>query len=125
MFRRKFKKCKTYENWIRYKTHRNQVSYLRRKSLQLYINSRCNQSAKGNGKEFWTTIKPLISFKNKGGSSNITLLEGDKIINNPIDVGNILNKYYVSATENIGLPDKIMENTSLNDITKSHDNKNV
>ena len=123
MFRRKFEKCKTHENWIRYKTHRNQVSYLRRKSLQLYIKSRCNQSAKGNGKEFWTTIKPLISFKNKGGSSNITLLEGGKIINNPVDVGNILNKYYVSATENIGLPDKITGNASLNDITKLHDNK--
>ena len=123
MLRRKFEKCKTHENWIRYKTHRNQVSYLRRKSLQLYIKSRCNQSAKGNGKEFWTTIKPLISFKNKGGSSNITLLEGGKIINNPVDVVDVLNKYYVSATENIGLPDKITGNASLNDITKLHDNK--
>ena len=51
MFRRKFEKCKTHENWIRYKTQRNQVSNLRRKSfiLNLDVTSQLKKMEKSFG----------------------------------------------------------------------------
>ena len=63
MLKRKYKKINSQENWIRYRAHRNHVNSLRKKSLQQYIKIKCNQPNICNGKEFWKTIKPIISNK--------------------------------------------------------------
>ena len=71
----------------------------------------------GNGKDFWKTIKPLMSDKCLAGSENITLLENDNIVNNPTKVGNILNEYYINVTKkDIGPYDAIKDQDTFEDI---------
>ena len=42
MLKRKFDQCKDYENWERYRRQRNIVIKLRKKSLSLYLKTKCN-----------------------------------------------------------------------------------
>ena len=110
MLKRKFDKCKDYENWERYRRQRNIVIKLRKKSLSLYLKKKCNLTH--DGKDFWKTVKPLISDKTKG-SDEITLLENDSIVNDKMLVADILNNYYVNVTRDIGVADDITESDTL------------
>ena len=42
-------------------------------------------------------------FREEQGSSNITLIENEKVINDKGDVANILNKYFTEAVQNLGI----------------------
>ena len=46
-----------------------------------------------NSKDFWKTVKPLISHKNHGSSSDIVLLENGDVINEQTQVCEVLNQY--------------------------------
>ena len=100
-------KYKTEHNWMRYKSHRKHVNYLRRKSLETFINLKCSQPNKCNGNDFWHTVRPLISDKSTKNSDQIILSEEGKIINKLESVSNILNEYYVNMAQKIGPPDMI------------------
>ena len=126
MFKRKYDKCKSSVNWKMYRKHRNNVNKLRKKCLQKHIADKCENMNVEHGKDFWKTIKPLLSDKCKVGSENITLLENDCIVNDPIEVGNILNDYYINVTKDIGPNDAVNDRNTLKDIIEPHmSNKSV
>ena len=108
---------------MRYKSHRKHVNYLCRKSLKTFINLKCSQPNKCNGKDFWHTVRPLISDKSTKNSDQIILSEEGKIINNLESVSNILNEYYVNMAQKIGPPDMIKHGQSLKEIIKPHKDK--
>ena len=122
MLRRKFLKTRSSQDWNKYKKLRNFVTHLRRKSILQHISLKCNKNIGSNGREFWKTIKPIMSFKGRNMSNNIILLENDKIISQPQKVSNILNEYYITATQGIGQSDYISYGDSLNDIIEPHIN---
>ena len=99
------------------------MNSLRKKSLQQYIKIKCNQSNICNGKEFWKTIKPIISNKCGNICDQITLLEDGEIINDVRRIGNIFNDYYVNATQKIGQQDHITDDVSLDDVINLHKDK--
>ena len=119
MLQRKYKKCKSTEKWKAYRNHRNLVTKLRKKSIGEYLKNNCKVS---EGKQFWNTIKPLISDKSKGNNTDIALFEDDKIVNQAIDVANAFNEYFVNVTKEIGKDDMIQENDTIRDIIDEHNN---
>ena len=123
MHKRRFYKCKTRANWCKYRKQRNSVNSLRKKSLHNYIYEKCKQPNMCNGKDFWHTVKPLISDKCKGGQSPITLMNNGNIVNDQEYVSNIFNDYYVHITKDIGQTDKINYGSGLSDIVARHKNK--
>jgi len=83
-----------------YRKHRNKVLQLRKTCAKNYLH---HNTGKGNGgKDFWKLIKPLVSNKSGNKSNNIILKEGDSIINDPLNVSNILNEYFVNITRSTG-----------------------
>ena len=58
-----------------------------------------------DNKKFWRTIKPFLSDKGVG-RTDITLIEGDKIIQDDSEVANTLNDFFSNAVAslNINIP---------------------
>ena len=55
-----------------------------------------------------------------GIKNNVILREDDSIINDPLNVSNILNEYFVNITRSIGCEDAIYEGKSFDDILNKH-----
>ena len=47
MLKRKFEKFRNTTNWSRYKQQRNIVTKLRKKSINVYLETKCNTALKG------------------------------------------------------------------------------
>ena len=118
MLRRKYDNNKSKENWQKYIKHRNLVTKIRKKSKNQYIKEKCNASK--TGRDFWNTVKPMMSNKTSGSDVDIAIIENGNIINNPREVGNVLNEYYVNVTRNIGQPNEINAGETISDIVNSH-----
>ena len=52
--------------------------------------------------------------------TDIILIENNMIENDPSNVGNIMNKYYVNITRYIGNDDSISIDDQIKDIIKAH-----
>jgi hypothetical protein len=118
VLRRKFNRCRIDVNWEKYRIHRNSVVKLRKDCTRRYLRDKCKMS--GNGKEFWKTVKPLISSKSATKCNDIILMENGDILNDPVDVSSIMNNYYVNITKTIGCEDAISSNETFVDIVNNH-----
>ena len=119
MLWRKFTKNRTQYSWQCYRKQRNKVVSLGRKSKQKFLLDKCKFIK--TGREFWQTVKPLISDKVKEANTNIILKEDDDIINNQTDVCNMLNHYFINATVDIGNNDVISDSDTLEDIIETYE----
>ena len=54
-----------------------------------------------NGNCFWKTVKPLFSSKGDNVMNDVILMENNAIENDPDNVSNIMNEYYVNITRYI------------------------
>ena len=122
MFKRKYDKCKTTLNWNKYRYQRNLVTQLRKRSMNNYIHNKCsnNTSSHCNGKEFWDTIKPLISHKCNIKNDNIILLRNNEVFTQPDAVASIFNDYFTNIAENIGSDDSIKDEDNVLSCLVSH-----
>jgi hypothetical protein len=118
MIKRRFYKYRSKANWENYRHHRNTVNKLRKESTRQYLRDKGTMS--GNGKNFWKTVKPLIANKFVSKSNVITLMENGNIVNNPNDVSNVINEYYVNITKAIGSEDLLLGTDKFEDIVKTH-----
>jgi len=66
----------------------------------------------------------LISNKSGNKSNNVILREGDSIINDPLNVSNILNEYFVNITRSKGCEYAIFEGESFDDMVNIHHSNN-
>ena len=57
-----------------------------------------------------------MTDKIKATDQNISLFHGNRVVNNPTEVCNIFNEYFIKAASNIGNEDPIRENESIDDI---------
>ena len=57
-----------------------------------------------------------MTDKIKATDQNISLFHGNRVVNNPTEVCNIFNEYFIKAASNIGNEDPIRENESIADI---------
>jgi hypothetical protein len=113
MLKNAYFKNKTAQAWENYRRQRNVVTSIRRDSIRKYFNDKC--SGDSNGKEFWKTIGPFMSDKNKSFSNCITLQNDNNIISNPKEVATIFNEFFTTKADSIGKPDTIPVKEQLND----------
>ena len=85
--RNKFWKNRSQKNWEEYRKQRNRANNIRRLSEFKFFQEKSLSSTKSA--DFWRTFKPYLNSKLMP-SNNITLKEGNDVINKPIDVCNIL-----------------------------------
>ena len=58
MLRRKYDKVNNNKTWNRYRSQRNLVTKLRKKSINVYLQNKCSSTvnSQNNGKQFWNTV---------------------------------------------------------------------
>jgi hypothetical protein len=100
-FCNKYSKIRSRDNWDKYRTQRNLVNKIKRKSIREYFIERCVGGPKQN--VFWPTIKPF-NITNKGSyfENNIILTDDDRIVNDQNEVAETFNEFFVTIAKNIG-----------------------
>ena len=98
--RNKYFSDRANENKVRYNKQRNYCENLLRKSKRDYYNNLDVKLVIDN-KKFWKTVKPLFSEKHSI-CRNTTLIEGDNIISNDLEVVVIMNNFFSSSVINLG-----------------------
>ena len=96
-------KDKTETSRIAYIKQRNFcVSLLQKTIKDHYAN--LDEKDVADNKQFWKTVKPLLSNKVKS-SEKITLVEGEEIITEDGENAEILNKFFSNAVKNLKIPE--------------------
>ena len=99
-----------------FKRQRNLCNRLYKRERKKFY-SNLNLNIITDNKRFWKNIKPF--FSNKGISkTEITLIEGDKIISNDLEVANTLNSFFEHAVTLLGIPqvnDYLIDNNYILD----------
>ena len=116
--RNKFLKNPNNENRANYNKYRNYCTRLFRKEKRSYYNN-LNTRLITDNKQFWKTIKPLFSEKHFS-NNKITLLEGNEIISEDVEVAKKINKYFSNVVKNLNIEDFEIDycyNSELDDIS--------
>ena len=113
-----YNKKRTFNNWERYKIHRNYCVNLLRKLKKNYFQN-LDVRKLTDSREFWKTIKS--NFSNKGLSANKLLLKEDsRIISDENELAELLNSYFVNITKDLELKNdneiKLSVSSSLEEI---------
>ena len=104
------------ENEIAFKKQRNRCVALRKKAIKNHFKKVTSDGLMSN-KAFWDLVKPFLS--NKGGmtGNEISLVNGDRIVTDDLELCEVCNDYYINIVENISgkKPCKIDEANSIDD----------
>ena len=95
----RFHKYKTVDSLKAYKKQKNYCSRLYKKERRRYYTNLDVKNIMDN-KKFWRAIKPFLSDKGVG-RTDITLIEGDKIIQDDSEVANTLNDFFSNAVASL------------------------
>ena len=108
----RFYRDKTDESKKAYKKQKNYCSKLYKKERKRYYANLDVRNITDN-KKFWQTMKPFFSDKGLG-KNTITLVEGNDIIAEDVEVANTLNSFFENAvkTLNISIPSEYITDTS-------------
>ena len=117
MLRRRYYRSKTSHDWHLFRKQRNYVNSLKRVSIRNYFQNKCTISS--NSRDFWKTISPFICNRDRS-NCNISLLENDHIVSNPLQVANIFNDFFINVTKGQSEPDEI-SNMSTEQIVEYYD----
>ena len=94
-------KNNTPENLIAYRQQKNYCNRLYKKTRKEYLNN-LNLSNITDNKKFWRTVKPF--FGDKGGTRDkIVLVEGEKIINDDVEIAQTFNDFFDNAVKSLGI----------------------
>ena len=99
--RNKHNKSRTAENWNNFRKQRNRCVKLFRQAKKDYY-SKLDINLVTDNRKFWKTVKPVLSDKCQS-NNKIVLVEDDEIISDDIEVAEILNRYFVTVTESLGI----------------------
>ena len=104
------------ENEIALKKQRNRCVALRKKGIKNHIKKVTSDGLMSN-KAFWDLVKPFLS--NKGGltGTEISLVNGGRIVTDDHELCEMFNDYYINIVENISgkKPCSIDEANSIDD----------
>ena len=92
---------KTKEHYEKqFKSYRNQISSLLRKTNDSYYNQ-CFEDNKKNLRLVWQTMKEIINMKKKSDESISSLLIDGQIIASAIEIPNYFNNFFTSVAVKI------------------------
>ena len=97
--RNKFLKDSSDSNWQKYRKQRNKYVKIRKKCIKEHFKSITRHGIMTNRK-FWATIRPFLTNKGMITSNEISLKQGDDVINNEGKVAELLNYAYINVVEN-------------------------
>ena len=84
MLRNRYFKYRSQHAWENNRKSRNKVSKLKAVSMHSYFKTRCNKhNLTNNPSEYWNTIEPFMTDKNKSKGSAITIQIKEGVINDP------------------------------------------
>ena len=88
------------ENEIAFKKQRNRCVTLRKKAIKNHF-KKVTSDGLMSYKAFWDLVKPFLS--NKGGmtGNEISLVNGDRIVTDDLELCEVFNYYYINIVENI------------------------
>ena len=98
--RKLYFKSKDPGDWEKYRLQRNLTSSLRRREISSYLRSRAD-SAKGDPKQFWYTIKPCMRCKRSNNEGTYRRKENSVLVTDKKKVAQIFNNYF-SFIQNLG-----------------------
>ena len=90
--KRKFNKTRLADYWEAYRSQRNRVVALRRKSIIRHFDQLCSSRA-GNPREFWKSLRPLMHTRKRVPDDFIVLNEKERVIKEQSQVAEIFNEY--------------------------------
>ena len=96
----KAKLSKKPEDVLKFKRQRNYVVKLNRQAKRKHFNK---LDGKATEKDFWKSIKPLLSSKCKSGEKRILLVENNQVISKEEDIVSIFNSYFNDITRSLNL----------------------
>ena len=104
------------ENEIAFKKQRNRCVALRKKAIKNHFKKVTSDGLKSN-KAFWDLVKPFLSNKGGMAGNEISLVNGDRIVTDDLELCEVFNDYYINIVENISgkKPCKIDEANSIDD----------
>ena len=103
--------------WERYRRIRNQVTKLKAVSMNEYFSKHCNSKTfRVDPFKYWQAIKPYMTDKIKVTDQSIYLFHEDRVVNNPAEICNIFNEYFIKAASNVRNEYPIRENENIDDI---------
>ena len=108
--RNRYNKFPTNENLTIYKKQRNLCVKLSRKTKRDYY-SNLNINKITDNKQFWGSVKPLFSDKQKN-RQKIVLIEEESILSKEYDVAEKMNQYFVNAVSNLDIPDPFFDSAT-------------
>ena len=101
--RNRFLKKRSNQNKKLYSKQRNFCVSLLRKTKRRHC-ANLNHKDIADNKQFWKTVKPLLSDKSKS-KEKVILVEGNEIINEDKDNAGRLNSFFSNAVKNLKIPE--------------------
>ena len=99
------------------------MTKLKKTSIKTYFFERTAGGPKSS--TFYPTIKPFLSNKGMKSNNSIILCENDKIVNDPKEVTEIFNNFFVNVAKDIGDKNIKIDKThpSINKVETNRTNK--
>ena len=114
--RNTFLRNPTVANKLAYTKQRNFcVSLLRKVKREYFAN--LNEKNIADNKNFWQTVKPFLSEKNKS-REKITLVKNEEVISDDAEVVNALNNYFSNIVKNLKIPKKFVTDSLPQTLSK-------
>ena len=98
--------------YLKDKTETSRIAYIKQRNYCASLLGKTKKDHYANldekdvadNKQFWKTVKPLLSNKVKS-AEKITLVEGEEIITEDGENAEILNKVFSNAVKNLKIPE--------------------
>ena len=88
------------DDWEAYRSQRNRVVALRRKSIIRHFDQLCSSRAE-NPREFWKCLRPLMHSRKRAPDDFIVLNEKEKVIREQSQVAETFNEYFTNITKDL------------------------
>lgn len=115
---KEFTKDKSNNKWSNFKKYRNKLTRIIEQSKQNHFKSEiCNN--RSNIKKLWKTVNEITNIKTCKNTSNIGISsETGKLTSKPVEVSNILNKYFATIGSKLANTISTPINNKLNYLTQ-------
>ena len=101
--RNKYNKNRAYENWSNYKKQHNiYTNFLKKTKTDYFNNIDIKKLNVTDNKTFWTVVKRFFKDKFKT-CNNLILNEGDKTINDVMEITDKFNKYFANVIKKLNM----------------------
>ena len=115
--RNRYIKWPSRENFLDYKKAKNTCSYLNKFAKKSYFD-KDTRTGFVSYRAFWNTVKPFLTNKGFLTKENITINHKDKIVTDNSKLAHLFNNHCINIVESTsGIPPKILENPSVNQMT--------